>query len=137
MPRLAKLEGPKDLKHNKVRQKYLQERAEKDEAKRLRDNAKCRERAAARRAEEKQAIAEGREPRKMSRKPETPGRYYSKDPEQTSTDLKQFGVWRGDDTVINGTVPTGEYTPPATKPDTVYDGCGNIIADKWQRPITY
>ena len=62
---------------------------------------------------------------------------YVKDPEQTSTDLKQFGIWRGDDTVIQGTIPTGEPAPILPKPSTVYDGAGNIIADKWQRPITY
>ena len=137
MPRLAKLEGPKDLRYNKVRQAYLQDRDEKDEAKRLRDNAKCRESSAVRRAEEKQAIAEGREPRKMSRKAETPGRYYSKDPEPTSTDMKQYGVWRGDDTFLEGTVPTGEPAPLRDKPLPMRDGCGNDIADKWRRPIKY
>lgn len=62
---------------------------------------------------------------------------YVKDPQPTSTELKQYGVWRGDDILLPNTVPTGQPAPILPKPATVYDGCGNDIATKWQRPITY
>jgi hypothetical protein len=131
MPRLAKLKGPKDLKFNKVRQEYIERTRIESNAKRL---AYKKAREAAMAAQEIDKPTRG-----FVRKHDTHARgiTYVKDPEQTSTDLKQYGVWRGDDTVINGTVPTGEYAPPATKPDIVYDGCGNIIADKHNRPIIY
>jgi uncharacterized membrane-anchored protein len=76
--------------------------------------------------------------RRFVRKHETQcaGSYYSKDPEQTSTDIGGYGVVLGNGNEIGGTAHTGlpVYLP---KPDTVYDGCGNIIADKHNRPIIY
>ena len=61
---------------------------------------------------------------------------YAKDPEETSTDIGGYGVVLGNGNEIGGTAHTG-LPVNAPTPATVYDGCGNIIADKWQRPIIY
>lgn len=61
---------------------------------------------------------------------------YAKDPEETSTDIGGYGVVLGSGNEIAGTAHTG-LPINAPKPATVYDGCGNDIATKWQRPITY
>lgn len=76
--------------------------------------------------------------RRFVRKHETQcaGSYYSKDPEETSTDIGGYGVVLGSGNEIAGTAHTG-LPINAPKPAAVYDGCGNDIATKWQRPIEY
>jgi hypothetical protein len=99
-------------------------------------------RAAYERKKERQRMqierAEKTPVRRFVRKHETQcaGSYYSKDPEQTSTDIGGYGVVLGNGNEIGGTSHTG-LPVNAPEPGKMLDGCGNIIADKHNRPITY